>query len=128
MWLGSRNDFLGQTGTHVTITVWSTMLFFFPLLSSFLLFAMSLPLFSFPFPPSVCRYLPLLRVASFVQQLCVLPEYVCFPSSSLSYLFGVICFMFHCRIYFVLLSFRSYFRALLVLLCSRTRHVGTSLA
>ena len=26
LWLGSRIDFLGQMGTHVTITAWGTML------------------------------------------------------------------------------------------------------
>ena len=45
-----------------------------PLLFSFLLMALSLPLFPFPSRPSLYRYLPLLRVASSVQQLSVVLE------------------------------------------------------
>ena len=54
--------------------------FFFSLLSSLLLFVLSIPLFPFISPPSLYRHLPLLRVASSVQQISVLLEYVCFPS------------------------------------------------
>ena len=41
VWLGSRIDFLGQTGTHVAITAWSTMFSFFPslFLLAFLFFS-----------------------------------------------------------------------------------------
>ena len=43
VWLGSRVGFLGQTGTHVPITAWSTTLSFGPLLSSFMLFCLVSP-------------------------------------------------------------------------------------
>ena len=44
----------------------------------------SLPLFHFPSPPSLRRYLPLLRVASSVQQPSVLPGCVRFPPIGLT--------------------------------------------
>ena len=49
MWLGSRTDFLGQTGTHVTITALSTMFYFSPCLSLLFCCLVSL-LVSFPLP------------------------------------------------------------------------------
>ena len=72
VWLGSRIGSPAETGTHVTVTAWST-LFLFSLLSFFLFFALSLPLFPSPSPPSLCRYLPLLRVASSVRQISCIP-------------------------------------------------------
>ena len=109
MWLGSRVDFLGQTGTHVTTTAWNTMFYFFPLLSSFLVFALSLPSLPFPSPPSACRHLPLLRVASSMPRLSVLPEYVCFSPSSLSDLLASFVLCFISEVIFVSLPFCSYF-------------------
>ena len=55
----------------VSWIIWRTFLRFF---------ASSIPLFPFPSLPSVCWHLPLIHVPSSVQQLSVLPEYVCFPS------------------------------------------------
>ena len=86
----------------------------------------------------VCLCLPLCRGSSSVQQIPALPEYLCFPSSSLSEVLSsfVFCyllfdfpsfsisdffFLFYCR-------FALIFPVLLVLLCSRTRHADTSLA
>ena len=109
MWLCSRIDFLAQTGTHVSTlsppggrcSLW----FPFCLPSCVFCFALSLPLSPFPSPPSVSRYLPLLRVASCPCTSYVLPEYVFFPSSSFSHLLAsfVLCsisfvflFLFFC--------------------------------
>ena len=84
----------------------------------------SLPLSAVRMP-----YLPLLRVASSVQQISVLPvSTYAFRLSIAAFTPCVICIIFHFRICLVLLSFCSCFLVLLVLLCSRTRHAGISLA
>ena len=75
----SRSD-----GHPCYITAWGTMFPFFSLLSSSLLFALSLRSFPFPSPRSVCQYIPLLRVASSAQQPSALPEYLSYPCSGLS--------------------------------------------
>ena len=76
-----------------------------------------------------CLYIPLLGVASSVQQISVLPEYVAFRVllliaaflKSLNHLYSV-------SIQFFLWYFCSCFLVLLVSLCSRTRYAGKSLA
>ena len=117
--LSPKIALLGQTGSHVTITVWSTMFPFSPLLPSFILafFLPSLPCLSLCFlsPPrrpyaGIFLSFVLLRP---VRQLYVLPEYVCFPSmiinSSLSDLVALF--------FYAPLSFCSYLYALVLLVC-----------
>ena len=130
MWLGFPIDFIAEAGAHVPITAWSTIFIFFPaFFFPFLLFASSLPSFHFPSPPSIFRYLPLLRVASSVQQRRVLLEYVCFPSNNISlsdllasFVLGII---FISESIFVLLSFRSYFLVLRVVFSCSVRWYST---
>ena len=97
-----------QYHRYVTTTAWSMIFSFLPS-HSFLLFAMSLPLLHFPPTPSLCRCIPLLRVASSVQQPYVFLEYVCSPSSSLSDLLAslVLGFISDCIFYCLVLIFWS---------------------
>ena len=85
----------------------------------------------FPPPgPSSCRYLHLLRVATCVQQLSVVPlDRVCFSSSGLAGLCGRLysASFQNCYVSSVL-YFCSCFLLWCVLLCSRTQYVGISLA
>ena len=120
MWLGSLIDFLGQTGTHVTITAWSTMFSFPPHYQSLLAFCLVAPFVS------VCRYLPLFSVA-FVRS-SLLPFRSTYVVRRLT---AFLIFLHH----WYSVSFRflfktcfcPFFLVLLVLLCSRTRYACASL-
>ena len=129
VWLGSPIPFLGQTGTQVTITAWSTLLSSFP--PSLFLFAFILPCFplSFLFPP--CR--PHAGIFHSIVLLRPCGRCLFFLST---YAFRLAAFLISLRhLYFVLfqnlfliLFYFCFFLVLLVSISSRTRSTCISLA
>ena len=94
VWLGSRIKMLAETDIHVIslLPPGVRYLSFPPSLFLLDFCLLSLCLFPFPCPTSLCRYLPLLRVASPVQQLTtaiINSMFSCFPSAR------AICIMFN---------------------------------
>ena len=79
-----------------------------------------------PPPPAaiVRRYLPLVRVASSVQQISVPLQHVRFFTCNLFFLLASFVLCAVSFFLFVLLLFRSYIPVWFMLLSSRTRYVG----
>ena len=95
----------------------------FSLPSCFFCLSFSLCFLSPPRRP-LCRYLPLLRVASSVQQLSVLLEQVCFPSINITFAAFLISLRHLYHVSLQLLFLSSCFLVFLVLWSSRTRYAG----